>query len=182
MGNRGGRIHDQRTKKLLRRRWASKRWICCVTRFKNRHREVMGAGYTELFFLDEVTALACGHRPCFECRRKDATRFSDFWKMAIGLKPGSVADQMDDRLHSERIREQDKRSVEVEDIDVRGVIVKVERDFFTKSDKGWLAWSLTGYRQTKIGRGTRVEILTPQSIISVLQAGYKPCWHRSANH
>ena len=70
-GNRGGRFHtDDRT--LTRRRWVSRTWICCVLEFKNRHRDVWGRSYTELFFLDEVTALAAGHRPCFECRRRDA--------------------------------------------------------------------------------------------------------------
>src|SRR4030081_3655254 len=67
-GNRGGRFHhDGQT--LAARRWVSRRWICCRLHFKGRHREVWGRGYTELFFLDEPTALSAGHRPCFECRR-----------------------------------------------------------------------------------------------------------------
>ena len=70
-GNRGGRFHrDGQT--LGARRWVSRRWICCRLDFKGRHRDVWGRGYTELFFLDEPTALAAGHRPCFECRRADA--------------------------------------------------------------------------------------------------------------
>jgi len=74
-GNRGGRFHrDDRT--LGARRWVSRRWICCVLEFKGRHRKVWGAGYTELFFLDEPTAFAAGHRPCFECRRADALAFA----------------------------------------------------------------------------------------------------------
>ena len=74
MGNRGGRFHlDDRA--LGKRRHASRRWICCVCEFRGRQRKVWGAGYTELFFLDEITALAAGHRPCFECRRADAMRF-----------------------------------------------------------------------------------------------------------
>src|SRR5947208_596093 len=77
-GNRGGRFHrDDRT--LGRRRFVSRQWICCVLAFKNRHRAVWGRGYTELFFLDEVTALAAGHRPCFECRRAAATAFAAAW-------------------------------------------------------------------------------------------------------
>src|SRR2546423_14932705 len=76
LGNRGGRFHcDDRT--LGKRRWASRQWICCVLRFKQRHRAVWRDGYTELFFLDEVTALAAGHRPCFECRRADAKAFAE---------------------------------------------------------------------------------------------------------
>lgn len=68
MGNRGGRIHDPETKSI-QKRYASKQWIYCLLAFKDRRRAVMGAGYTELFFFDEATALAAGHRPCFECQR-----------------------------------------------------------------------------------------------------------------
>lgn len=73
LGNRGGRFHrDDRT--IGPRPWASRQWICCVLSFKGRRRTpLMGRGYTELFFLDEVTALAAGHRPCFYCRRERAT-------------------------------------------------------------------------------------------------------------
>src|SRR3954468_5791449 len=74
MGNRGGRFHrPDRT--LGRRRWASHHWICCELHFKGHHHEPMGNGYTSLFFLDEVTALPAGHRPCFYCRRAEAKRF-----------------------------------------------------------------------------------------------------------
>ena len=75
MGNRGGRLHDAR-RQWGARRWASKQWICCKLDFNNRHRTVWGNSYSELFFLDEVTAFAAGHRPCFECRRKDALAFA----------------------------------------------------------------------------------------------------------
>ena len=78
LGNRGGRIHrDDRT--LGKRRFASRQWICCVLEFKGRRRKVWGDSYTELFFLDEPTALAAGHRPCFECRRAEARAFADAW-------------------------------------------------------------------------------------------------------
>ena len=74
-GNRGGRFHrDDRT--LGTRRWVSRCWICCRLEFKGRHRNVWGKSYTELFFLDEPTALAAGHRPCFECRRAVAKAFA----------------------------------------------------------------------------------------------------------
>ena len=70
-GNRGGRFHrDDQTLGL--RRWASRHWICCDLHYKGHHHEPMGKGYTSLFFLDEVTALAAGHRPCFYCRHADA--------------------------------------------------------------------------------------------------------------
>src|SRR5262249_30089580 len=75
MGNRGGKFHAD-DRHLTGRRWVSRQWICCVLAFKGRRRDVWGRYYTELFFLDEVTAFAAGHRPCFECRRKDAERFA----------------------------------------------------------------------------------------------------------
>ena len=74
MGNRGGKLHDPATRSLVRTQ-SSRQWICCVLEFRSRQRKVMGNGYTELFFMDEVTALAAGHRPCFECRRQDALAF-----------------------------------------------------------------------------------------------------------
>src|SRR5437763_8223894 len=79
MGNRGGRFHTH-AQTLTARRWVSRQWICCVLAFKGRHRDVWGRFYTELFFLDEPTALAAGHRPCFECRRRDAEVFADHWR------------------------------------------------------------------------------------------------------
>src|SRR3984893_16441108 len=93
-GNRGGRFHrDPQT--LGNRRWASRQWICCVLEFKNRRRKVWDTGYTELFFLDEPTALAAGHRPCFECRRRDAEAF----RKAFNERAWVSAPEMDAVLH-----------------------------------------------------------------------------------
>src|ERR1700733_7595293 len=98
LGNRGGRIHtDART--LTARRWASRQWICCVLEFRGRQRHVWGRFYTELFFLDEPTAFAAGHRPCFECRRADALAFADAWRVARKLPERPRAEHMDDVLH-----------------------------------------------------------------------------------
>src|SRR5689334_21691491 len=105
-GNRGGRFHtDQKT--LTRRRWASRQWICCVLKFKGRRRDVWGRYYTELFFLDEVTALAAGHRPCFECRRADAERFA---RLFSGKDKRASAAAMDETLHAERLNGKTKRT------------------------------------------------------------------------
>ena len=100
LGNRGGRFHDPATRALRTRRWASKQWICCVLAFKGWHREVWKTGYTELFFLDEVTALAAGHRPCCECRRVAARGFQAAL-VAAGMTPLSL-DEIDARLDAER--------------------------------------------------------------------------------
>ncbi len=96
MGNRGI-LHDER-RRLGRRRWAHKAWICCLTEFRARKRRVMAPGrYTELFFLDEAVALAAGHRPCFECRREAARAYAACW----GGNPR--AGEMDRVLHAERL-------------------------------------------------------------------------------
>src|SRR6478609_10335022 len=106
MGNRGGKFHAA-NRTLTSRRWASRQWICCVLDFKNRQRDVWGRYYTELFFLDEVTAFAAGHRPCFECRRKDAERFALLFS---GKKQRASATAMDKTLHAERLDGKTKRS------------------------------------------------------------------------
>jgi hypothetical protein len=106
-GNRGV-IHDPMTKTLLTRRWTTRAWIICDCDFRGRKREVMGrnapsgnAGWTELFFLDEVTALAAGHRPCFYCRRERAVEFARCFAAGQGRRTMS-APEMDAVLHRER--------------------------------------------------------------------------------
>src|SRR5258707_14897712 len=100
-GNRGI-IHDPETKTLTRR-WANKAWLTCVCEFRGRRREVMGGrSWTELFFLDEATALAAGHRPCFYCRRDDANRFRAAWEEGNGVT-GLFAREIDSVLHRERL-------------------------------------------------------------------------------
>src|SRR5215468_5607542 len=104
MGNRGGAFHlPDRT--LGRRRWATRQWIACRLEFKGRHRAAMmqPSRYTELFFLDEATALAAGHRPCFECRRADAERFAELWARVQGRSERERAPAMDEALHAERL-------------------------------------------------------------------------------
>jgi hypothetical protein len=108
MGNRGGRFHTD-AKTLTARRWASRQWICCVLDFKGRQRDVWGRFYTELFFLDEATALAAGHRPCFECRRREAQAFAAKWQQALWLPVPPKAGEMDDVLHAERLQGRAKR-------------------------------------------------------------------------
>src|SRR5215470_16156276 len=108
MGNRGI-IHDPATRTLLRRRWATKAWITCVCAFKGVRRDVMARrSWTELFFLDEATALAAGHRPCFYCRRADAGAFCAAWAAGDGCAPPR-ATTLDARLHGERLAGRAKR-------------------------------------------------------------------------
>src|SRR5215831_1749280 len=107
-GNRGI-IHDPATKTLLKKRWSSPAWLTCTCEFRGRWREVMGQrSWTELFFLDEATAFAAGHRPCFFCRREDAKRFRVAWEEGNGVK-GIRAKEMDAVLHGERLERGKKR-------------------------------------------------------------------------
>ena len=178
MGNRGGRIHDPETKKLLKRGWASKRWIICVTEFKNRHRTVMGESYTELFFLDEVTALAAGHRPCFECRRHAANLFAKAWQLSHGKIPGSVADAMDHQLHFERIGSPAaKRLIDPATLP-EGAMIKSGTDHFALYRKNFYRWTGSGYHLHS-GAIQETVLLTPPSTIATLRNGYRPVWHPS---
>jgi hypothetical protein len=183
MGNRGGRFHrDDQT--LGKRRWASRQWICCVLRFKNRHHEVWRDRYTALFFLDEVTALAAGHRPCFECRRADAKAFAEKWAQS---KRGAVprAPAMDLILQSERLDGRVKRAHEMPMQDLPdGAFLTLEdrpRVAFALRGSHLLRWSESGYVE-KVARPRGVaQVLTPPSIVNVLAAGYQPQWHPTAD-
>ncbi|WP_202396119.1 hypothetical protein [Stappia sediminis] len=182
-GNRGGRIHDPETKTLLSRRWASKHWICCVLSFKGRKRELMGESYTELFFLDEVTALAAGHRPCFECRRKDFVRFAAAWARAFDLAIPPRAGEMDKVLHEERLEHRAKRTYRREFSSLPdGAVIREGDRFLAVRGKELLPWSFDGYG-TGVTRpeAGEAEVLTPPATLAVLKNDYLPQWHESAS-
>ena len=162
MGNRGGKFHRD-NKMLSKRRWASHHWICCDLHFKDRHHEPMGQGYTSLFFLDEVTALAAGHRPCFECRRAEAKAF------LINRR----ADEFDRQLHDERLHPSHRGEL------VDGVMVEVNRMAYVFKRQKLLRWSFGGYVGAIQPRAVD-KVLTPPSIIAILAKGYTPRWHASA--
>jgi len=178
MGNRGGRIHDPATRTLLKRKYASRRWICCVLEFKNRQRTVMGEGYTELFFWDEVSALAAGHRPCFECRRKDAVQFQLLWQKAFDLDEKPNADAMDKQLHFERMSEPTTLPEHAVPELPDGTMIRHDNVIYALRDQTALKWSSDGYSEAAFPKGV-VEVLTPASIRSVLANGYRPEFHSS---
>jgi hypothetical protein len=181
MGDRGGRIHTD-AKTLTARRWASRQWICCVLDFKGRHRDVWGRFYTELFFLDEPTALAAGHRPCFECRRDDAEAFAEKWREAQSLGTRPHAGEMDKVLHGERLSGRAKRRHRrtIDDLP-DGAFVAVEEAAFAVRGDALIRWTPQGYdaRRPRMRR-IAVDVLTPPAILAVLSAGYQPRWHPSA--
>lgn len=177
MGNRGGKFHrDDRT--LGGRRWSSRHWICCDLHYKNAHHDAMGDGYTSVFFLDEVTALAAGHRPCFFCRRKDAQRFLSL------ADPPLSADPADRILHDQRHASRPKaaRSPEADIADLPdGAMVAVDGVPFAVKGRNLLRWSFAGYGdavlRTKLQRAA---LITPSFFIPVLARGFQPRWHPSA--
>ncbi|MGB8895346.1 MAG: hypothetical protein WA322_23675 [Pseudolabrys sp.] len=178
MGNRGGRLHDAR-RKLATRRWVTQAWICCKLKFNNRHRNVWRDGYTELFFLDEITALAAGHRPCFECRRKDAERFAALFS---GKKKRASAASIDRTLHAERLDGKAKRTHRRKlDTLPDGAMIALDGEAFAVRDKQLLQWTPSGYSASKARLpGIEVDVLTPPMILSILARGYTPGWHPSA--
>jgi hypothetical protein len=178
MGNRGGRIHtDDQT--LTNRRWASRQWICCVLDFKGRQRDVWGRYYTELFFLDEPTALVAGHRPCFECRRKDAEQFAGLF---AGKGRRASAPAMDKVLHAERLDGKAKRLHRVPFGELpNGAFVSIDGEPYAVRGKRLLHWTAKRYDRSIGRRRGTADVLTPPSILRVLSRGYRPRWHPSAD-
>ncbi len=176
MGNRGGRIHDPASKTLTRR-WASKAWICCLLHYKDQHHEPMGTGYTSLFFLDEVTALAAGHRPCFYCRRADAKSFLAF--SGLGLK----APEFDRLAHRDRLDEKRRKRTYPSSPDrlPDGTMVLLDGEPHAVLGERLLHWTMSGYDRSlpRSGKG-EVRVLTPRLFVGILSAGYGPAWHESA--
>jgi hypothetical protein len=188
MGNRGGAFHlaDQT---LGRRRWATQQWIACVLQFKGRQRAAMMQPnrYTELFFLDEATALSAGHRPCFECRRRDAALFAALWAQTRGWPAPARASEMDAVLHKERIGAKGQKITFRAQLSTLpdGTFIRLtqqagERAYLVVGDR-LLAWTEAGYRPgLPRPRRRDVEVLTPRSTVAVLSSGYQPMLHPSA--
>jgi hypothetical protein len=189
MGNRGGAFHLP-GQTLGPRRWATKQWIACVLAFKDRHREVMQPNrYTELFFLDEATALAAGHRPCFECRRADAEAFAGLWARLHGRPARAHAGEMDEVLQGERVApDRAKVTYRARLADIpSGAFVRYPREQGRGSSylvvgSHLLAWDPGGYTALIVSTmaAQELDVLTPRSIVAVLSAGYRPMLHPSA--
>lgn len=183
MGNRGGAFHTS-DKRLLRRRWVSRQWICCRLAFKDRHREVMAPNrYTELFFLDEATALAAGHRPCFECRRQDANEFASLWARVHGRDGRASATEMDDVLHPERVNRGGAKVTFRANLAglPSGAVIRLDATPCLLLGASLFGWSPSGYTHAVSRPATaEVDVLTPRSMVRVLAAGYCPQIHPSA--
>jgi len=183
-GNRGC-LHDPQGR--IRRHHAGRAWIACRLRFKDRRRALMQPGrYTELFFLDDATALAAGHRPCAECRREDFDAFAELWP---GRREARVrAPEMDAQLHAQRLTDDGRRRWH------EAVVDEVPDGTFVMRDAApWLVdgdalrhWTAAGYTAA-VSRptGERVVVVTPPSVVAVLERGWRPSavplMHPSAN-
>jgi hypothetical protein len=180
-GNRGI-IHDPATKTLLNRRWSSKAWITCVCEFRGRRREVMATrSWTELFFLDEVTSFAAGHRPCFYCRRDDANAFRTAWERGNGVS-GMRAPQIDQVLHTERLIGKAKRQhalpMPLDELP-DGAMVQAAGESYLIARGRTLRWSWDGYREVA-AQPRDAALLTPPSTLRAFGAGYRAVLHPSA--
>lgn len=180
-GNRGI-IHDPATKTLLSKRWSSPAWLVCLCEYKGKRRQVMAKqSWTELFFLDEATALAAGHRPCFYCRRDDANRFRDCWEEGNGVSR-VLARDIDAVLHRERLMRGKKRlyplEVPLRELPDGAMLAEGAQSHLVVQGRA-LTWSPAGYRQgpTDIWGA---QLLTPPSTLRALAAGYRPVLHPSA--
>jgi hypothetical protein len=177
MGNRGGKFHrDDKT--LGKRRWSSRHWIACELSYKDHHYEMMGKSWTALFFFDEVTALAAGHRPCFYCRRRQAKHF------LFLADPNMSAPMADDILHNQRraSRKADAPLPVVKVADLPdGAMIAREREAYAVRGKHLLRWSFDGYTEALPRASMRqAELLTPPLFVTILRHGYCPRWHASA--
>ena len=182
MGNRGC-LHDATGS--IRRAWQLKRWIVCELEFKGRYRRVMQPGhYTELFFLDEATALAAGHRPCAECRRPAYRAFLAAW--AAGRPEGGpggplTAAAIDEVLHRERTAPPWQAPLNTLPDGAFVALPGDPRPFLVLGG-ALLAWTPGGYVDRLARSPATVEVLTPRSTIEALRAGYRPVYHPTASH
>lgn len=182
-GNRGGRFHDPARHELPTRIQATQHWLCCVLSFKGRRRKVWGRGYTELFFCDEVTALAAGHRPCMECRRQDALAYRDALVRGLGLAEMPLFPEIDQILDADRRVGRTKRSHDLpaEDLPDGAMLRSADgTGFLALHGASALAWSPAGYVSLLSRPRGLVTVLTPPATLAALKEGYRPLWHPSA--
>jgi hypothetical protein len=160
-GNRG-RLHDEHG--AIRRQWQVQRWISCRLEFRGRYRAggpMAPNRYTGLFFLDEATALAAGHRPCAECRNADYRSF-------LALTGASRADELDTRLHADRGHMHDSELDELPD----GAFVALEGQPWLVLGSELLRWTPGGYSERQPRSSGRVAVVTPPTSLHVLTSGW----------
>ncbi len=181
-GNRG-LLHD--AQRRIVRPFQLKRWLICVLEFKRRHRPIMQPGqYTELFFLDEVTALAAGHRPCAECRRQDFEHFRRCWAIAHGDPDRKfLVGEIDEVLHRDRLNEaKEKRTYHADIAKLPdGVLLLHDGEAWLLWDGMLVHWTPGGYdRVAARPVDDKAAVLTPCATVRTIAAGYVPALHETA--
>jgi hypothetical protein len=187
MGNRG-RLHDPGRRVVRRIAGGYRAWVTCLLAFRGRHREVMAPNrYTELFFLDEATAMAAGHRPCGECRQADFRRFKAAWLVANrdrGLGPDVLIGAIDRELHRDRLEPDGRPRTYVAELgsipDGVFVVLPGVAEALLLWRGSVVPWSPAGYGAVRRApRGQRATVLTPRSTVRTIAAGYVPAVHPS---
>jgi hypothetical protein len=174
-GNRGC-LHDAHG--VIRRRFQVKRWIACRLEFKGWQRGPMlqPGKFTELFFLDEATAFAAGHRPCALCRRDDYNRF-------LQLVGETRADAIDERLHAERLAPY--LEAPLDELPDATFVLRDGEPWLVLGDE-LLRWTPAGYTdRVARPRNARTTVVTPPSLVGVLRAGFTgvvPLLHETARN
>ncbi len=174
-GNRGC-LHDGDGR--IRRHHNGKRWIACRLEFRGwLRRPLLQPGrFTELFFLDEATAFAAGHRPCALCRRGDYDRFGALWRELHPEQTG--ADAIDAQLHLERLsadRRERRLPVVALDLLPDGCFVLWEGRPALVLGAHLLHWQAAGYAERNARPlGAYVSLITPPSLVEVLRTGWSP--------
>lgn len=183
-GNRGI-LHNQSREVVAQ--WRTKAWITCQLEWKGWRRTVMRPGsWTELFFLDEITAFAAGHRPCAYCRRARFNEFKATWiaanLTALANETPRVA-EIDAILHAERTGRGGEKVTYESDVRTlpNGTMITVEDQAYAVWNRQLLRWSFSGYSQSEeLGLSSQwVQVLTPASIVRTFRAGFRPVIHLS---
>jgi len=173
MGNRG-RLHN--AERQIISLWKSRPWITCALSFKERKRKLMAPdSYTELFFLDEPTAYAAGHRPCAECRRPAYKQFKEAWARAFPQQQDLSAKAIDHVLHAARLNADGSQRtwrVKLTDLPDGSMIEHAGECVLLWRGSQW-RWSFAGYSplQPVIPAGQEVTVLTPEPIVRLFKAG-----------
>lgn len=176
MGNRGCLHNDQGT---IVRQYQRKAWITCLLKFKGRKRPLMSPSqYTELFFLDEATALAAGHRPCNECRPANFKAFKAAWLKANlpGQQKLSALD-LDTALHLDRTSSSSSVIGDVQNLPTGTMVRDSQGCFYLVRRTKLLRWAPDGYSPPVSTPQAPFTLVTPPSILKALQAGYEPQLH-----
>jgi hypothetical protein len=179
MGTRG-QLHNEG--KIILRAFKLKAWLTCLLSFKGWHRQVMAPNkYTELFFMDEATAFAAGHRPCFECRRADYQRFKSAWLKGnpeYGFNEKTSVQQIDEILHKERIDRNGTKVTYTAAINELpdGTFILIDQQPMLKAKDHLYPWAPSGYEKgvKLLPSSEIITVLTPRSIVNTFNAGYQP--------